>query len=312
METVLFIIILISILIDLLIGELPTKIHPVVWMGKIIDLFKPKLNKIRNKSSGVYLTLILLLIFLIPCFLLLYLLQNQLILYIIIVSILLSTTFSIKLLMSSAEDIIKSLNEDPEKAKKDLSYLVSRKTDKLSESEIISATIESLTENITDSIITPLLFTYIFGLIGAVTVRIINTLDAMVGYKNEENLLIGWFPANLDDIINYIPARFCGILIVLSAFLLKLDYKNSYKIMKRDARVPPSPNSGFSMAATAGALNVQLVKPNTYILGDPKEELTTDKINDAIKLTKITTLLFFITTYIFFKIIYSFLPIIFL
>jgi adenosylcobinamide-phosphate synthase len=134
----------------------------------------------------------------------------------------------------------------------------------------------------------------------------------MVGYKNEENLLIGWFPANLDDIINYIPARICGLLIVLSAFLLNLDYKNSYKIMKRDARVPPSPNSGFSMAATAGALNVELVKPNTYILGDPNEKLTTKKINDAIKLTKMTTLLFIITTFIIFKIIYVFLPIFFL
>ena len=311
METVLFIIIFISILIDLLIGELPVKIHPVVWMGKLIDLLKPRLNRIRNKSSGIILTLILLLIFLIPCFLLYYL-QNQIIIYILIISVLLSTTFSIKLLISSAEDIITSLNEDPEKAKKGLSYLVSRKTDNLSDSEIISATIESLTENITDSVVSPLIFAYLFGLPGALTVRIINTLDAMVGYKNEENILIGWFPAKLDDIINYIPARFCGLLIVLAAFLLKLDYKNSYRVMRRDARVTPSPNSGFSMAATAGALNVQLVKPNTYILGDSNENLTTTKITDAIKLTKMTILLFIIITYIFFKIVYTFIPIIFI
>lgn len=312
METLIFIVILISIMIDLLIGELPTKLHPVVWMGKLIDLFKPKLNKIKNRASGLILTLNLLLIFLIPCLITLYYLQNYTILYIIIVSVFLSTTFSINMLISTAADIITSLNEDPEKAKKELAYLVSRKTSELSESEIISATIETLTENITDSIITPILFAYILGLPGAIFVRIINTLDAMVGYKNEENLLIGWFPANVDDIINYIPARFCGILIIISAFLLKLDYKNSYKIMKRDARVPPSPNSGFSMAATAGALNVELVKPNTYILGDPNDKLTTNKINDAIKLTKMTTLLFVIITYIFFKIIYTFIPIIFL
>ncbi len=307
METLIFITILISIIIDLLIGELPTKIHPVVWMGKLIDLFKPKLNKIRSKSSGIILTLLLLIIFLIPCFVLLYYLKNN-ILYFLIVPILLSTTFSIKMLISTAANIINSLNENPEKAKKDLSYLVSRKTDKLTEYEIISATIETLTENITDSIITPILFTYILGLPGALIVRIINTLDAMVGYKNEENILIGWFPAILDDIINYIPARFCGLLIILAAFLLRLDYKNSYRIMKRDARLPPSPNSGFSMAATAGALNIQLIKPNTYILGDYNKELTVNTINDAIKLTKMTVILFIILTYIIFKIIYTFIP----
>lgn len=312
MEALIFITLLISIIIDLLIGELPTKLHPVVWMGKLIDLFKPILNRIKNRLSGVILTLVLLVIFLIPCFVILYYLQNYTILYVIIVSVFLSTTFSIKMLISTAEDIITSLNENPEKAKKDLSYLVSRNTSELSESEIISATIETLTENITDSIITPILFAYILGLPGAIFVRIINTLDAMVGYKNKDNLLIGWFPANLDDIINYIPARFCGLLIVLSAFLLKLDYKNSYKIMKRDARVPPSPNSGFSMAATAGALNIELIKPDTYILGDSVEKLTTGKIKDAIKLTKMTTLLFIIITFIFFKLIYTFIPAIFL
>lgn len=184
-----------------------------------------------------------------------------------------------------------------------MSYLVSRNTSKLSESEIVSATIETLTENITDSVIAPLFYAFIFGVPGAVAYRVINTLDAMVGYKTPENIKIGWFPAKLDDIANYIPARITGILVVFAAAILRLNWKNAYKIMMRDARKPDSPNSGYSMAAAAGALGIKLQKIDYYEIGDDLNPLTPYMIMEAILLSKVTILLFILIAFIIFGII---------
>ncbi len=139
--------------------------------------------------------------------------------------------------------------------------------------------------------------------------RLVNTLDAMVGYKNEENAVIGWFPAKLDDILNYVPARVTGLIIVIAAFLLRMNWKNSFKIMIRDARNSPSPNSGFTMAASAGALEIELEKPNVYKIGDNNKNLTIETIHNAIKLTKMTVFLFLIFSISFFAVIYSIISI---
>lgn len=188
------------------------------------------------------------------------------------------------------------------KAQHSISYLVSRDTKKLSETEVISATIETLTENITDSIISPLIYAFLFGVLGAVFYRVINTLDAMIGYKNPENINIGWFPAKLDDILNYIPARITGFLVIISSFFLKLNWKNAYKIMMRDAKKTPSPNSGYPMAATAGALDIKLIKKGYYELGDDINPLISETIIKAIQLTRITIIIFLILSSFLFTI----------
>ena len=129
-------------------------------------------------------------------------------------------------------------------------------------------------------------------------------MDAMLGYKNDELANIGYVPAKLDDILNYIPARISGILVVVSAFLLSLDWKNSFNVMMRDARKCPSPNSGYTMASTAGALNIQLIKKDTYILGDDNKVIVADDISDAVKLSKLTIFLFTLIIIIIFTLIY--------
>ncbi len=297
------IIIIIAIIIDVIFGELPAKIHPVVWMGKLIDIFKRYLINYRSKISGIILTLALLVIFTLATYVIIQLSLLNYIVYIFVSSIVLSTTFAIKVLFSSAENIKDDLNHDIDKARKSMSYLVSRNTSKLKENEIVSATIETLTENITDSVIAPLFYAFIFGVPGAVAYRVINTLDAMVGYKTPENIEIGWFPAKLDDVANYIPARIAGILVVIAAALLRLNWKNAYKIMLRDARKPDSPNSGYSMAAAAGALGIKLEKIGYYEIGDDLNPLTPDMIIEAILLSKITILLFILIASIIFGII---------
>ena len=211
------------------------------------------------------------------------------------------------------------LKEDIDKARQAVSYLVSRNTDELTKEHIVSATIESLTENITDSYISPVFYFIIISLIGIFTdsyvvlfililipfnYRIFNTLDAMVGYKTDELIDIGFVPAKIDDILNYIPSRIAGLFVVLSAFCLNFDYKNSYKILKRDARNCPSPNSGFTMASAAGALNIQLIKLDTYILGDNNKNIETSDIGRAVKLSKLAIFLFTVTIILFIIILY--------
>lgn len=297
------IIIILAIISDVIFGELPAKIHPVVWMGKFIDIFKARLINYRNKISGILLTLMLLTIFTLATYVIIQISLLNYIIYIIVSSIILSTTFAIKVLISSAEDVKNDLNQDINKARKSMSYLVSRNTSELSESEIVSATIETLTENITDSVIAPLFYAFILGVPGAVAYRVINTLDAMVGYKTPENIEIGWFPAKMDDIANYIPARITGILVVIAALILRLDWRNAYKIMIRDARKPDSPNSGYSMAAAAGALGIKLQKIGYYEIGDNINSLAPNIIMEAILLSKITILLFILTASTVFGII---------
>lgn len=327
-------ILLISICIDLIIGEIPFFIHPVVKIGKIIDYFSKYLIKIQKKYSGIILTLIVLFMVSVISIILLLIASINFYLFLAISSVFFSTTFSIKLLLSSSKKIETELNDNIDKARESMAYLVSRKTEDLSENLIISATIETLSENITDSSISPFSYYLLFGIISillfkmnflnsyfsttinqlfyltviiailsAMIYRSINTLDAMVGYKNEKFMKIGWFPAKIDDLLNYFSSRFSGIVVVISAFLLNMNWKNSYYILKRDSRNCDSPNSGFTMAATAGALDIQLIKEGSYIIGDENKPLKNEYITKAINLSKLTIFLSLIILSIIFLII---------
>jgi len=324
----LLIVIFISVLIDLTVGELPSSIHPVVWMGKgiyKIKTFLIKTNRNKNRLNGFIMAAILIFNFNLIFLIILTLSSINPILYLAVASILLSTNFAIKSLINSVDPVYQNLNKDLEKSRESISLLVSRNTSQLSEKEIVSATIETLTENITDSIVSPLFYIFLFGylgicgltwfnihpatwwpeslftgyqlpvllaVLGGVSYRVVNTLDAMVGYKDNNNLNIGWFSARFDDLLNYIPARITGVLVVLSALILGQDYKCAWKIMQSDARNTPSPNSGYPMAAAAGELGVQLIKPGVYTLGYSKNELKLESIKEAINLTKIVTVFF--------------------
>ena len=304
---------IISILIDILFGELPGRIHPVVIMGYVINFFKNIFIKMKNRMSGLILVLFCIFVTSILLYLFYIVGSYNVFLLFVIFTILLSSTFSIKMLLDTAIGVKNDLNESIDKARQSVSYLVSRNTDELTESFIVSATIESLTENITDSYIAPVFYYFIFTLIilhhpfnsqlyilllVPILYRLFNTLDAMLGYKSDELIYIGYVPAKIDDILNLIPSRIAGLYVVISAYLLKLDGKNSYNIMKRDAKKCPSPNSGYTMASAAGALNIQLVKKDTYILGDENKNIEVNDIENAVRLSKWTIILFTLTVII--------------
>lgn len=179
--------------------------------------------------------------------------------------IIMYTCLAGKCLYKEGTKIMAALDsKDISKARKLLSYIVGRDTDKLDESEIARAVIETMSENTSDGVIAPLFYMFLGGAPLAMAYKAINTLDSMVGYKNEKYMNFGWASAKLDDIANYIPARLSAFFMIIGAFLLKMDYKNSYRIVLRDGRNHLSPNSGYPEAAAAGALGIMLGGENYY------------------------------------------------
>ena len=308
-----------SLIIDMTFGELPTRIHPVVIMGSIINFFKKVFIGIKNRLFGLFVVIGVYAVSIIILYLFYLICSWNFILFFIVFAVLLSSTFSVSMLLKTADDVKSALDESIGKARQMVSYLVSRDTDELTESFIVSATIESLTENITDSYVAPVFYYFIFGivilchpignqlfflLLIPMAYRISNTLDAMLGYKTDELIDIGFVPAKIDDLLNFIPSRIAGVFIVISAYLLNLDGKNAFRVMMRDARKCPSPNSGYTMATTAGALNIQLIKKDTYILGDDNKDITKEDISKAVSLSKVTINLFTIVIIFLLSLIY--------
>jgi adenosylcobinamide-phosphate synthase len=294
------IILAIALLVDLAFGEPPEKIHPTVWMGKVITLLKPRIkskNSRIERLNGVLLGLFVIALFTAPAYFILPLIQQYfgLIVYMILASLLLKTTFAIKCMEQCTLPIAKAIEQDCiEDARRLLSRIVRRDPKKLNTRQIISAAIESIAEGTVDGITSPLFYYAFFGIPGSIFFRVVNTLDSMVGYKDQEHINIGWFSARLDDLVNYIPARLTALIMITAACLLGENWKNSWRILRRDAHKTESPNAGWSMSAMAGALNVRLEKPGHYMLGDDVIALSPKHILRAIKIMRLTVLLFII------------------
>ena len=197
--------------------------------------------------------------------------------------ILFKMTIAIKGMERHALSVLDAIQKnDLNKARTNLSMIVKRNTKNLDKNHILSGTLESLSENIVDGITGPMFYFAIFGLPGAFAYRIVNTVDSMVGYKTQMFKNLGWFGANCDNILNYIPSRLTGLTIVLGSMLLGHDWKNCYEIFKRDGNKTDSPNAGYPMAAFAGALGTKFEKLEHYSLGTGNNEITSKKVKDAI------------------------------
>jgi adenosylcobinamide-phosphate synthase len=291
---------LLAFLIDAIFGEYPDKIHPTVGIGKIITYLKPKArsqNPKVEKVNGVLLAITVMLVTALPVFVLLFWLRASFgvygqISYIIVGAVLFKATFAVKGMGYYTKPIAAALKKnDLAGARKWLPFIVRRDPNTLNERQIISAAVESIAESTTDGITAPFFFFAILGVPGAFAYRVINTLDSMVGYKNAENKNIGWFSANLDTITNYIPARLTAYLMVASAFMLRENWRESWRILKRDKGKTTSVNAGWTISAMAGALDTQLEKQGCYILGDD-HRITPEHINRALRVMTMTALLF--------------------
>jgi adenosylcobinamide-phosphate synthase len=288
---------LLAFLIDAVIGEYPDKIHPTIGIGRIIAYLKPKAKNANpriEKANGVLVALFVMMIVFVPVFLLLFWLRQYFgsIPYIIVGAILFKATFAVKGMGYYTKPIASALkNNDLDRARKWLPFIVRRDPNTLDERQIISAAVESIAESTTDGIAAPFFFYALFGVPGAFAYRVVNTLDSMVGYKNIENRNIGWFSANLDTVANYIPARLTAYLMVAASFLLRENWHESWRILKRDRRKTASINAGWTISAMAGALNTQLEKRGYYVLGDD-HSISPEHINRALRVMALTAVLF--------------------
>ncbi|KXB06547.1 hypothetical protein AKJ52_02085 [candidate division MSBL1 archaeon SCGC-AAA382C18] len=290
-----------AIIIDFLIGEFPEKIHPTVWIGKLANFLKSKLKGERGRvdiAGGVILTLLTFTIFVIPIYLLsILLVELYWIAYIFIMSLILMSTFAIRSMENHILRIITAIEDNNlEEAREKTSLIVSRDTSELDTEEIVSASIESTCESITDGIISPFFYFIFLGVPGAVGFRVVNTLDSMFGYKNSEMKDFGWGPANLDTLLGFIPARLTAFMMVPSAWFLGEDWKEAMRCASKESGKTSSINSGWPMAAAAGALNAKLEKQDHYILGENNQPPTPDHALRAIKIMKVSTLLFTLIT----------------
>jgi adenosylcobinamide-phosphate synthase len=277
-----------ALVIDLIVGEPPLPLHPVVWIGKFTLVWeKWGLNRkpLFMFIFGTALTLVTIGLFAVPAyFLMKYLKGWNYPLYIVAGILLFKTTFSLNELRKAARSIkITLTDKDLGKARSGLRALVKREAHDLSEPLVISATVESVTENTCDSIVAPLFYFLILGIPGAMAYRVINTLDAMIGLHGRYEYL-GKFAARLDDVVNIVPARLTGLLFILAAWLARQNPGKAWFIMLRDHSRTASPNAGWPMSSAAGALNVQLIKTGHYRLGDEKCPLVPATIDQSLRL----------------------------
>jgi len=292
-----------AILLDLLFGDPKNRFHPTAWIGILIGTITTRMkneNYNLEKFGGIFIVLIPVCISIVVLsgldFSIELISVESLSILISIISgvVLFKMTIAIKGMERHALAVLDSIQKnDLTQARTNLSMIVKRNTKNLDKNHILSGTLESLSENIVDGITGPMFYFAIFGLPGAFVYRIVNTVDSMVGYKTQMFKNLGWFGANCDNVLNYIPSRLTGLTIVLGSMLLGHDWKNCYEIFKRDGKKTDSPNAGYPMAAFAGALGTKFEKLEHYSLGTGEYEITSKKVKDAISLMKVTSLLFF-------------------
>lgn len=289
--------VLIGFLLDLVLGDPAWMPHPVVGMGKLIARLEktfrrwfPKTEK-GERAAGRLLAIFL------PVFVLLvsvvflwlcYLVSPWL--YMVMQAILCWQCLAMKDLKTESGRVQAALEDgDLAKARRQVARIVGRDTDELSSAGVARAAVETVAENFSDGVIAPLLCMLIGGAPLALTYKAINTMDSMVGYKNEKYLHFGRAAAKLDDVANWIPSRIAAFLWMAAAGLTGNSAKGAFRIWKRDRRKHASPNAGQTESACAGSLGIRLAGPASYFgepvekeyIGDPDRNIKASDIRKA-------------------------------
>ena len=267
-------------LLDLLLGDPEWLYHPVRLIGKLISRTEKRLRARGGnlRRSAVFLTVSTVLAAMAVTALILFLLGlwGRIPLF-IGMALLDWMGIAVTCMAKEARGVEKALEQGLPDARKQVARIVGRDTQNLHEEEIIKATVETVAENTTDGVISPLFWGLLGGPVLLWGFKAANTLDSMVGYMDEKYRDIGWSSARLDDIMNYIPARLTALLMVCAAYLTGLDGRNAFRIVRRDHANHKSPNCAWREAAAAGAMHIQLGGTHTYF-GKPVEKPT---IGDA-------------------------------
>ena len=278
-------ILILALAVDLIIGdpsEKRDKFYPIVWISRLMYFFDRRTRRgdaRKEKILGVVYPLLILFVFALPC-LMLYRIPSELV-YVILGTLIFKMTFTIKGLERFGRNALET--ENLEAKREAVGKIVSRDVADLDEEHLDSAAIESVAENLTDSVIAPFFYFLLFGVFGAMVYRVINTLDAVVGYKTERYRHFGWFSAKADDVLNYVPERIAAGLILLTS--------NS-KWGDLNKEVNKEGNNHLTIAAMSRALQVKLEKKGHYTVGEQFNSASKKHIEGSIKIMKRSSLLF--------------------
>ncbi len=262
-------ILLAAVVLDLALGDPRWLPHPIVWMGNAISFFEPRFRSLVKAPLWAGLWFALFLICLVAGLSWgVVTLANWIhpVAGAVVQILLLFYCFSVKTLVSAAQDVSRPLKAgNLARARYMVGMIVGRETHSLDETAVTRATVETVAENFVDGFLSPLVFALVFGVPGALVYKMINTMDSMVGYRNETYLFFGRAAARIDDGANFIPARLSVGVITLAAFILSpARGRRAFKTVLADARAHKSPNAGFPEAAFSGALGVKMGGPNIY------------------------------------------------
>jgi adenosylcobinamide-phosphate synthase len=260
-----------ALVVDRLIGDPRSSWHPVAILGRFIGIWgKPQLYSAgMQRFSGIIFWLATVALFSLPFYL--FVVISPWYFYLAAGPFLLKSCFAWRALEEHTLAVVAALKKGVEGGRTQVKLLVSRETADLEREQILSAAYESMTENITDSIISPLFYFSFFGLVGAAIYRAANTMDAMLGYR-DERIRLGWCSARMDDILNYLPARLT-VLILLLYFSSKGRFSRSVRVIRHESHKRPGFNGGIVMAAMAGGIGIRFEKPGVYTIGDGERTL---------------------------------------
>jgi adenosylcobinamide-phosphate synthase len=277
--------------------------HPVRIIGRCIEYLEKVLRSVfvSERMAGIFLTGIIVMgSYLITFKIISFFYGFGTVWGIAASIIIIFYSLSIRDLLNETRNVLKALKSgNLPKARSNLSMIVGRDTHNLSEKQVATGCIETSAESSVDGIIAPLFYAFIGGPALAMAYKSINTLDSMVGYKNEKYHKFGWASAKLDDVANFIPARIAAIILPISSFICGADFSNSIRIVKRDGQKHPSPNSGIPEAAIAGALKIRLGGPSVYngihsdkpFIGDPINSIDFDDISSTTRIVMVSAII---------------------
>ena len=306
-------------ILDLIFGDPHWLPHPICLIGNLIGFIegnlRPRLEPNKNAlllGGALMVVIVLVISFAVPMAILLAAAMVSPWLAFALETLMCYQIFATKCLRDESMKVYDALhNNDLADARVKLSWIVGRDTKNLDEEEITKGAVETVAENTADGIIAPMFYMFLGGVPLAFLYKGINTMDSMVGYKNDKFLYFGRCAAKLDDLANLIPARITGLVMIAAAFLVGLDGKNAWKIFWRDRYNQLSPNSAMTESVTAGALNIQLGGDHFYFgklvhkdtIGDDIRPVCPEdikKTNNLLYMTAVLCLLLFSAIYLYF------------
>ena len=294
----------IGFVLDAIFGDPDFKLHPIRLIGYLSSFLEKVMRRIftKNERLGGAVMAICVLIICggVPFAILFFAYRLNYFFGIAIESVICYFMLAAKSLKQAGMSVYKPLkNGDVDGARKSVSMIVGRDTESLDDIGITKAAVETVAENTSDGVIAPLIYMAIGGGVLGCVYKAINTMDSMVGYKNDRYINFGRFAAKLDDIANYIPSRISAYLMIFASKIMGCNSRNAYRIFKRDSRNHASPNSAQTESVVAGALEIQLAGDAYYFgklykkpfIGDSIKPIKYDNIADSIKLMYVTSVI---------------------